>query len=282
MSSIPFYAKRFISGTTFDEALETIQNLNKKDICVTLDVLGENITKLEQTQKYTQEYISVLSKIDDKKLNCYVSVKLTMLGLDIDEDICYENLSKILRRSDEIGCRVALDMESTKYTEKTISIYEKAAKEFKSPEIVLQAYLRRTSQDLERVLSANGKIRLCKGAYKESKENAFQERAEICANYKTYIEKLLLLGQRVCIATHDDDIIAHCIRFIEEQKIPKERFEFQMLFGMRRKTWEKIKNLGYNVTIYVPYGVDWKSYYARRLTERKENVFFVLKNLLRS
>ncbi len=282
MSSVPFYAKRFISGITFNEALTTIQELNSKQISVTVDVLGENITKLEQTQKYTQEYISVINKIKAENLDCYVSIKLTMLGLDIDETICYENLSKILNLADQNQCRVALDMEGTKYTEKTIAMYERSAKEFKSPEIVLQAYLHRTAEDIERVLKSNGRLRLCKGAYKETIKVAYQDKEEIRKKYINYIEKLLLQGQRVCIATHDDIIIDHCMRFIKENNIPLDRYEFQMLFGMRKKTWEKIRNQGHNMTIYVPYGEDWKLYYARRLAERKENVFFVLKNLFRS
>ena len=282
MSSIPFYAKRFISGSTFTEALSTIQNLNKKGIAVTLDVLGENITEKNQALKFTTEYVDLLNNINQQKLNCYVSVKLTMLGLDIDLDFCYENLCKILACADSINSRVAFDMEGTPYTEKTLAMYEKAAKEFKSPEIVLQAYLHRTEKDLARVVAANGKIRLCKGAYKEKSHVALQKMNDVVSHYKKYIETLLLSGKRVCIASHDDEIIQHCMDFIKTNHIPKDRYEFQMLYGMREKTWSKIAAQGHNMTVYVPYGKEWKAYYMRRLAERKENIFFVLKNLFRS
>ncbi len=282
MSSIPFYAKRFISGSDFTEAFEVVRQLNEKNICVTLDVLGENIKEKAQAVKFTEEYISLLNGIEKEKLNCYVSVKLTMLGLDINSDFCYENLSKILTVADNIKSRVAFDMEGTPYTERTLAMYEKAAKEFKSPEIVLQSYLHRTEKDIERVIAANGKVRLCKGAYKESNAVAFQKMEEIVTNYLLGIEKLLKSGQRICIASHDDKIIEHCKKFIQDNNIPKERYEFQMLYGMRSKTWSKISEEGHNMTVYVPYGKDWKAYYMRRLAERKENVFFVLKNLFKS
>lgn len=280
--TIPFYAKRFISGETFTEAFDVVKSLNQKGIAVTLDVLGENITKKEQAMKFAEEYMVLLKEIRNQNLNCYVSVKLTMLGLDINESFCYENLSKILSVADEIDSRVAFDMEGSGYTERTIAMYEKAAKEFKSPEIVIQAYLHRTEKDLSRVVAANGRMRLCKGAYKETSEVASQKMSDIVELYKRYVENLLTSGKRICIASHDDDIINYCMEFIHKNSIPKERYEFQMLYGMREKTWSKIVEKGHNMTIYVPYGKDWKAYYLRRLSERKENVFFVLKNFFRS
>lgn len=282
MSSIPFYAKRFISGSNFTEAFEVVKNLNKKNISVTLDVLGENITEKEQALKFTEEYIALLNEIARQQLNCYVSVKLTILGLDINENFCYENLSKILLVADSINSRVAFDMEGSGYTERTLTMYEKAAKEFKSPEIVLQAYLHRTEKDLARVIAANGRMRLCKGAYNEADEVAFQKMSDIVAHYKKNIETLLLSGKRICIASHDDEIIKYCMDFIKNNNISKDKYEFQMLYGMREKTWSKIAEQGYNMTVYVPYGKEWKAYYMRRLAERKENIFFVLKNFFRS
>ncbi|KAB8031943.1 proline dehydrogenase family protein [Fluviispira multicolorata] len=282
MSSIPFYAKKFVSGINIEEAFATVERLNEKNICVTLDLLGENITEQKQAIKFVEEYDILLKKISEKKLNCYVSIKLTMLGLDIDFDFCYNNLSQIMRVADHYEIRVALDMEGTQYTERTIAIYERAAKEFKYIEIVLQAYLLRTEADIERVLTANGRVRLCKGAYKEPAELALKKMPIIVENYKKLIQKLLTQGQRVCIASHDDDIIEFCMDFIEKNHIPNEKYEFQMLYGMREKTWSRIREKGHNMTVYVPYGVQWQAYYARRLSERKENVFFVLKNLFKS
>jgi len=282
MGSIPFYAKRFVSGSNFEEAFSVVEKLNDKKICVTLDVLGENIKDKPQALKFVEEYDLLLKRIAEKKRDCYVSIKLTMLGLDIDHEFCYENLSRILSIADEKKIRVALDMEGTDYTERTIAMYERAAKEFTSPEIVLQAYLLRTEEDINRIIAANGKIRLCKGAYKEPQEKALQKMPLIVENYKKLIQKLLLNGKRVCIASHDDEIIDFCIHFIENNNIPNDRYEFQMLYGMREKTWSRIRDKGHNMTIYVPYGEDWQAYYTRRLAERKENVFFVLKNLFRS
>lgn len=282
MSSIPFYAKRFVAGTNFEQSLAVVRKLNQVNISVTLDVLGENIKEKNQAIKFTEEYITLLNRVAEEKLDCYASVKLTMLGLDIDEEFCFENLSKICETADKFQSRIAMDMEGTAYTERTISMYERAAKLFKSAEIVLQAYLHRTDSDINRVLNANGRMRLCKGAYKESEDKAFQKMPNIVENYKKQIQKLLISGKRICIATHDDNVIDFCMKFIEQNQIPKDRYEFQMLYGMREKTWSKIRAQGHNMTVYVPYGDQWQAYYMRRLAERKENIFFVLKNLFRS
>lgn len=281
MSGIPFYAKRWVSGTTMTEALSQVVRLNSKGISVTLDLLGENITSLDQAKSCTIEYVEMLERIAQQKLSSHVSVKLTMLGLDINEDVCFENLKLILQKADELGNRVALDMEGTPYTERTLRIYEAAAQQFKSPEIVLQAYLHRTEKDVERVLKANGRLRLCKGAYKERPEHALQKMPDIVENYKKLASRLLKEAQRVCLATHDDTLIDFCKQQIISTNVPKERYEFQMLYGMRAKTWENIARDGHNMTVYLPYGEHWQAYYSRRLAERKENVFFVLRNLFR-
>ncbi len=281
MSGIPFYAKRWVSGATIREAVQKTKELNQKNISVTLDLLGENITSLEQAQLCTEEYVEMVKQISAEGLNSHVSLKLTMLGLDMNEDICFENLKKILDVADATGNRVALDMEGTPYTERTLQIYEAAVQNFKSPEIVLQAYLHRTVNDIQRVLKANGRLRLCKGAYKESKHSALQKMDEIVSNYKKLVAILLRESNRVCIASHDDSIINFCKNEIAKNNIPKDRYEFQMLYGMRQKTWEKIANEGHNMTVYLPYGEHWQAYYSRRLAERKENIFFVLRNLFR-
>lgn len=282
MSSIPFYAKRFIAGANLLDALTVVRQLNEKDICVTLDALGENIQEKTQALQATQEYIEIIEQIVSKKLNAYISIKLTMIGLDIDEHFCYENLYKVLELADKHNIRVALDMEGSFYTERTIKMYETAAQKFTSPEIVLQAYLYRTKSDIDRVIRANGRFRLCKGAYKEPPEKAYQKMPQIVDNYKTCIKKALLNAQRVCIASHDDEVIKFCKDFIKENNIPKERYEFQMLYGLRSKTWEQIVQEGHNMTVYVPYGESWQAYYKRRLAERKENIFFIIKNFFKS
>ena len=281
MSKIPFYAKRFVAGLDMNQAADSVAELNQKNISATLDCLGENITEKDQATHFTQEYLNLIKLIAEKNVDSHVSVKPTMLGLDIDETFCYENLASILKEADKHNNRVALDMEGSDYTERTMVLYEALAKDFKSPEIVLQAYLHRTEQDIERVLKSNGRLRLCKGAYKETKEVALQKMSDIVENYNRLLSKLLLEGQRVCIASHDDNVIDFAKSFISQNNIPKERYEFQMLFGMRSKTWDIIASEGHNMTVYVPYGDQWQAYFARRVAERKENVFFVLKNMFR-
>lgn len=281
MSGIPFYAKRWVSGATMPEALNQVAHLNSKKISVSLDLLGENITSTDQAAACTDEYVMMLNEIAKRKLDSHVSVKLTMLGLDVNEDVCFDNLKRILTAADALGNRVALDMEGTPYTERTLLIYETAAKEFKSPEIVLQAYLHRTAKDIDRVLKANGRLRLCKGAYKESAEHALQKMPDIIANYKSLVARLLKEANRICIASHDDAIISFCKEEIKKHSIPRERYEFQMLYGMRAKTWDALAAEEHNITVYLPYGEHWQAYYSRRLAERKENVFFVLRNLFR-
>ncbi|MCA2959995.1 MAG: proline dehydrogenase family protein [Silvanigrellales bacterium] len=284
MGSVPFFARRWISGTTMPEALERVKALNARRVSATLDLLGENITSEAQARACTSEYIRMLESISGGSIDSHVSLKLTMLGLDIDEELCFSLLSEVLRKADALGNRVALDMEGSPYTERTLRIYEAAAKSFRSPEIVLQAYLKRTEADVERVMRANGRFRLCKGAYKESADVAFKDMPSIQAQYLKLAKRALsnsAAGAHVCLATHDDTLIDALKAFIAENKIPKERYEFQMLYGMREKTWYRLAEEGHPITVYIPYGREWQAYYARRLAERKENIFFVLKNLFR-
>jgi proline dehydrogenase len=283
VAGVPFYAKRFVSGLQLSESLIHLEKLSLLNISSSLDLLGENVKTLNQTKEFTQEYLRMLDAIAaaPRKLNSHVSLKLTMLGLDISPTACEENLYQILEKADKLNIRVCLDMEGTKYTEVTMQIYEKACSKFRSPEIVLQAYLHRTKSDVERVLKANGRFRLCKGAYKESATNAIQKMPEIVENYKLLVSHALLNANYVCIATHDDQLIEFCKAFIVEHKVPKSRYEFQMLYGMRSETWKELASAGHPFTVYMPYGADWKAYYSRRLAERKENVFFVLKNMFR-
>lgn len=281
MSSVPFFARRFVAGTTMPEAFKKVLELNQKNISASLDLLGENIKKPQQAEQCADEYVELLKQISLQKIDSHVSVKLTMLGLDIDKDLCFENLCRILKVADETKNRVALDMEGTPYTERTLEMYERAAKEFDSPEIVLQAYLKRTETDIDRVLKANGKLRLCKGAYDESAVHAIQSMPEIVENYKKLVVTLLQKANKVCIASHDDKIIDFCRERISDFNVDKKRYEFQMLYGLRRQTWEEIRAQGHPMTVYVPYGTDWMPYFSRRLAERKENVFFVLKNFFK-
>jgi proline dehydrogenase len=281
MASVPFFAKRFVSGTALPDAASAALSLNEKGISASLDLLGENITKESEAQACADEYVRILECINSQKINAHVSLKLTMLGLDISQDLSKKLLSQVLTKADEINCRVALDMEGSAYTERTLATYEWACKLFKSPEAVLQAYLKRTPEDMMRVIEANGKFRLCKGAYKETAEVAFQSMADIRRQYLKLAELALPRCNHICLATHDDELINSLKLYISTNSIPKSKYEFQMLYGMREKTWSLLAQEGHPFTVYLPYGEHWQAYYSRRLTERKENVFFVLKNMFK-
>ena len=279
---IPFYVKRFVAGTQADDAVKVARKLADRGISATLDLLGENVTNHKATEAFTQSYIHLLDSMHNAKLLPYISVKLTMLGLDLDSELCYEKIAKVMAHADQLGGRVCLDMEGSPYTERTLTFYERLCKSYRAPEIVLQAYLRRTQEDVARVLAANGRMRLCKGAYKEPPQLALQKMPEIRDNYLNLLERLLAKGQRICIASHDDTIIAAASDWIQKNQIPQERYEFQMLYGLREKTWSSLRNKGHEMTVYVPYGTDWQAYYKRRLSERKENIFFIFRNFFRN
>lgn len=278
---IPFFVKRFVSGPRAEDAVTAAQKLKADHITSTIDLLGENVADETFTRAAAQEYKAILGLLQSAGLEPYISIKLTMLGLDLDEELCWENLHSVLQAADECQGRVCLDMEGSAYTERTLRFYERACTEHQSPEIVLQAYLHRTPEDVERVLACNGRLRLCKGAYGEPESLAIKSMTDIRTQYLSLSRTLLQRAQRVCLATHDDLLIKACEDEIRSQNVPKSRYEFQMLYGLRPRTWRKLQSRGHNMTVYVPYGESWQAYYSRRLTERKENVFFILRNFFK-
>jgi proline dehydrogenase len=282
VAGVPFYAKRFVCGTAQHDALECAQALAKRKIQSSLDLLGENITKPDEAKAFAKEYVTLIQAISSQKLPSHVSLKLTMLGLDLSQELCEELLHSVLKTADEANCRVALDMEGTLYTEKTLRMYEKMCVQYKSPEAVLQAYLHRTPEDVQRVAKSGGRFRLCKGAYKEKPTDALQNMKDIQKQYLELATVAFEKATHVCLATHDDHLLDALRSQLMEQKIPTTKYEFQMLYGMRSQTWDLLVQQGHPMTVYVPYGENWQAYFARRLAERKENVFFVLKNLFRS
>jgi proline dehydrogenase len=288
---IPFYARRFVAGSAASDAVTVASSLKQQQIGSTLDLLGENLTDRDRILGAAASYLDLLDSMQKASVPANISIKLTMLGLDLDASLCFDLTSQVTARADAYGGRVCLDMEGTAYTERTLAMYEKLSTVYRSPEIVLQAYLHRTREDIGRVLAAGGRMRLCKGAYKEAPAVALQQMTAIRQNYLALLETLLNKGKRICIATHDDILIAEAESIIKglkvsnedeiKDKIPADRYEFQMLYGLRRNTWSELVNRGHNFTVYVPFGVDWQAYYKRRLAERKENVFFILRNLFR-
>lgn len=276
---LPFiFAKRFVAGEKFEETISKVKDLNSKQIKVTLDLLGENVTDRKTADDTVSAYIELIRGIREHKMNATISIKITMMGLDIDRDYCRSNLFKLLDVAKENKLFVRIDMEGTPYTQATVELYKEALAKYGSKVvgIVLQAYLHRTKQDVADLAKLGGDIRICKGAYKEPADLAIQDMSKIREAYIEYVKHLLENTAYPRIATHDDELIDFVKRYTKEKGISKDRFEFQMLYGLRQSTCEQLAAEGYNVRVYVPYGTEWLPYFTRRLMERKENIFFVL------
>lgn len=280
---LPFVlAKRFVAGESLDEAIPKVEDLNNKDIKVTLDLLGENVKSRKTADETVDAYINLLKGIEDAGLDSTISIKLTMLGLDIDKEYCKENLFRLLDVARDENQFVRIDMEGSDYTQMTIDLFKEAFGQYgKHVGIVIQAYLYRSKDDIEELAEMGADVRLCKGAYKEPKKIAIQNMPAIREAFKNYAAVLLDKTTYPRIATHDDELINWVLDYTEEHNIGKSRFEFQMLYGLRQDTMEKFAAKGYNTRIYIPYGTMWFPYFKRRLTERKENIWFVLKTMFK-
>ena len=282
MNIFLFLAKRFIAGETFEQAKEVVKRLNDRGFLVTIDILGESVTNKEQAEKARDSYIELLSNINTVGLNSNVSLKHTQMGLDINDSYCYENVVKIVKTAVEYKNFVRIDMEGSRYTQRTIDIFEKIHRVYpQNIGMVIQSYLYRSKKDAEHAIENRHRIRLCKGAYKEPPDIAFPDKRDVNNNYEEMAKELLLKGNYPAIATHDERLINIAESFAKENNIPKDRFEFQMLYGIRRDLQERLIDEGYRVRIYVPYGTYWMPYTIRRIRERKENLWFVLRNIFR-
>ena len=275
-------ASAFVAGETPDEAMKVVRRLNEKNITGTLDVLGENVTNREEANRAVQAYLDLLDTINEAGVKSHVSLKLTQMGLDIDDEYCYQNIIKIVGKAREYNNFVRIDMEGSDYTQKTLDIFYRLHKEFNdSVGIVIQAYLFRSEKDIEDLNKIKARVRLCKGAYKESPTIAYKKMKDIRKNFIKLAEMLFSNGNYPAIATHDDYLIDWTKNFVKEKGISNDKFEFQMLYGIRTKTQERLAKEGYNIRIYIPFGTHWLPYFYRRLRERKENVWFVVKNLFK-
>jgi len=274
-------ARRFVAGEQLDEALAAVRALNQRGIAATLDHLGENVHDAREACAATQDYLAILQRINEAHLDSTISVKLTALGLDISADLARENLYRVLESALACGSFVCVDMESSAYTERTIEIVLEMRRHFACVGTVLQAYLYRTRQDLETLIAAGVRVRLVKGAYKEPKELAFPAKADVDRNYCELMHRLLERGDYPAIATHDERLINEARRFTRARRIARSRFEFQMLYGIRRDLQERLVTEGYNMRVYVPYGSQWYPYLMRRMAERPANLLFVAGNILR-
>jgi len=272
---------RFIAGENIDDAIATIMDLNRAGMTATFDHLGESTTSRAEAESDVREYLRVLDRIEATGVNSNVSVKLTQLGLDIDEDYCLQNTRRIVEAAKRQDNFVRIDMEDSSKTDATLGVFKRLYGEYGNVGIVLQAYLYRTEKDVDDVLAMGARVRLCKGAYKEPEEVAFPDKRDVDAKFVRLMKKLLKSGVYHGIATHDEEMIAATREFASSEGVSRDAFEFQMLYGIRRDLQFKLARDGYRMRIYVPYGESWYPYFMRRLAERPANVWFVLKNLFK-
>jgi len=278
MRSPTSFARRFIAGETVEEAIQAARQVEKAGLLQTLDYLGESVETLAEADAATRDYLRVIDAIILAGIGRNLSLKLTQLGLDVDRASAVDNLRRILERAQDFFIR--LDMEGSHYTETTLSIFETLWEQnYRNIGAVLQADLMRTEKDLERVMALGARIRLVKGAYREPASVAYPSKMDVDAAYAKLMKKLLRDGQYPAIATHDEAMIHEAQRYALEQNIPKQRFEFQMLYGIRRDLQMSLVAQGYQVRVYIPFGRQWFPYFMRRLGERPANVGFVLRGI---
>ena len=277
------FARRFVAGETAEEALDAVKALNAKGITASLDLLGESVHNEAEARASGRDYIRLLDQIRERNLDANVSVKLTAMGLDISEELCISIMHEVLDRARQHHTFVRLDMESSEYTERTLRLFEQRLYPA-YPEnvgIVLQSYLYRTAADVERAIQLKCRVRLCKGAYKEPATVAYPEKADVDASYVRCMQELMKHANYPGLATHDETIIRAAKKFAADEKIPADRYEFQMLYGVRRDLQEQLVAEGYRMRVYVPFGTQWYPYLMRRLAERPANLAFIAGNIVK-
>jgi len=274
---------RFIAGRTLGEGIGVLRKLAAERMLATLDHLGENVSSMEAAAASRDSYLAALGEIEGARLPATVSIKLTQFGLDVSPAACEANVLALVARASAIKSRVEIDMESSGYTDRTLTIVNRIQERFPGcVRAVIQAYLYRSETDIQ-MLSARGiPVRLCKGAYLEPASVAIERKQDVDANYVKLMKLLLAEGNYPAIASHDENIVREAERHIKEQKISAERFEFQMLYGIRRDLQRELVSQGFRLRLYVPYGDAWYPYFMRRLAERPANLIFLAKNLVRS
>jgi proline dehydrogenase len=279
-------ARRFIAGETIDEAVAAVKALNAQGLLVTLDYLGESVEKAEDTQVVVRTYRAMLERIQDDGLKAGVSLKLTHLGLDITEDLCVHNLRSIVEDARDRGIPVAIDMESSAYVDRTLHIYRMIRDKYELPNVgtVIQSCLYRTKDDMRHLASEGASIRLVKGAYLEPETVAFVEKAQVDTNYAEVMHEYLHAPPPAYlqIATHDEKLIQDAEQIVKSHNLPPDRFEFQMLYGIRSARQLELAQAGYQVRIYVPFGEAWYPYFMRRLAERPANLWFFVRSIFRA
>ena len=291
-------ASRFVAGENLQDAIEASRELNSKGINATLDHLGEHTSDPEKALQATEDVLEALSAIESAGVRANFSIKLTQIGLALDEELCKDNLERIIRHAQKYNNFVRIDMEDSPWIDKTLSLYEYIREDCLCDNvgIVIQSYLYRSEEDITKILKMNGRVRLCKGAYQEPEDIAFPSKRDVDANYDKLTEILVdgaLLADSLAIsedgkippipaiATHDEKRIQHTKAYMKKANLSFSAIEFQMLFGIRRDLQEQLANDGYPVRVYVPYGTEWYPYFTRRLAERPANLWFFISNLFR-
>ncbi|MBV9155881.1 MAG: proline dehydrogenase family protein [Acidobacteriaceae bacterium] len=274
---------RFIAGRALPDGIGVLKQLSKEQMLGTLDFLGENVKSLEEAVQSKNAYLHALDAIDAARLPATVSIKLTQFGLDFSEQACCDNVIALVQRANAMNSRIEVDMESSEYTDRTLQMVLQLQDRFRgNVRAVIQAYLYRSEADIRMLSERKVPVRLCKGAYNEPPAVAFPKKADVDANYVKLMKLLLEEGTYPAIASHDENIVTEAVHHIQKQKIPSDRFEFQMLYGIRRDLQRKLVAQNYRLRLYVPYGDAWYPYFMRRLAERPANVLFLAKNLIRS
>ena len=275
-------AHRFYAGETLEQTIEVVRRLNGQNITVTIDHLGESVATADEASRQADVYVDILHAVAEAKVDANVSIKLTQMGLDVGREECLSNMQRIVAAAQQTGNFVRIDMEDSLHTDATLAIVHELRKTYQRIGTVLQAYLFRTQNDLALLAAEGITVRIVKGAYLEPPTVAFPLKSDVDQNYLRLVDMALRANLYVAIATHDEQIIQEIEGWVRERHIPPDRFEFQMLYGIRMSRQRELAAQGYRVRCYVTYGTDWYAYYTRRLAERPANVFFILRSLVRS
>jgi proline dehydrogenase len=277
-------SRRFVAGTTVEDALAATRAMNRLGLSVSVDNLGENVTNAEEARHSAQLYHQLLDRMSEQGLIANVSLKLTHMGLDVDEAMAYRISSAVVEHAARLNNFVRVDMEGSACTQRTLDFVRRlhgSAGFAGHVGAVIQSYLYRSEKDIKQLLAERIRVRLCKGAYKEPPEIAFEKKSDVDANYVILMKMLLKSGIYHGVATHDENMIRATIDFAQKEKIPASAFEFQMLYGVRRDLQQKLIKEGWRCRVYIPFGTEWYPYLMRRLAERPANAIFILKNLFR-
>ncbi len=274
-------AARFVAGASLESAIQVTRDLNRRGIAVTLDHLGEAVKDEGEALAAKDSYLTILQEIQTSAVNANVSLKLTMMGLALSMDLARANLMAVVKQASDFNNFVRIDMEDSPYTAITIGLFEEVWRAFPGHVgLVLQAYLYRTQEDLSRLSVPPKNFRIVKGAYREPVAVAFPSKPDVDDNYVALVRQSLELGNVTAIATHDEMIIGRVLKYLRQNNIPKEQFEFQMLYGVKLAVLEQLAKEGYRTRVYVPYGQDWYAYYVRRIAERPSNLLFFARALI--